>query len=86
MRVFITGASGWIGSAVTDELLATGHEVVGMARSDESAASLTAKGATVLRADLDDLDSLRAGTEGADAVIHLANKHDFANQAVSNLA
>jgi nucleoside-diphosphate-sugar epimerase len=86
MRVFITGASGWIGSAVTDELLANGHEVVGMARSDESAASLTAKGATVQRGDLDDLASLRAGTEGVDAVIHLANKHDFANQAVSNLA
>jgi nucleoside-diphosphate-sugar epimerase len=86
MRVFITGASGWIGSAVTDELLAAGHEVVGMARSDASAAALTAKGATVQRGDLDDLDSLRAGTEGVDAVIHLANKHDFANQAVSNLA
>jgi nucleoside-diphosphate-sugar epimerase len=86
MRVFITGASGWIGSAVTDELLANGHEVVGLARSDESAAALTAKGATVQRGDLDDLASLRAGTEGVDAVIHLANKHDFANQAVSNLA
>jgi nucleoside-diphosphate-sugar epimerase len=86
MRVFITGASGWIGSAVTDELLANGHEVVGLARSDESAASLTAKGATVQRGDLDDLSSLKAGAEGVDAVIHLANKHDFANQAVSNLA
>jgi nucleoside-diphosphate-sugar epimerase len=86
MRVFITGASGWIGSAVTDELLANGHEVVGMARSDESAASLAAKGATVQRGDLDDLDSLKAGAENVDAVVHLANKHDFANQAVSNLA
>jgi nucleoside-diphosphate-sugar epimerase len=86
MRVFITGASGWIGSAVTDELLANGHEVVGLARSDESAATLTAKGATVQRGDLDDLDSLRAGAAGVDAVVHLANKHDFANQAVSNLA
>jgi nucleoside-diphosphate-sugar epimerase len=86
MRVFITGASGWIGSAVTDELLANGHQVVGLARSDESATSLTAKGATVQRGDLDDLDSLRAGTENVDAVVHLANKHDFANQAVSNLA
>jgi nucleoside-diphosphate-sugar epimerase len=86
MRVFITGASGWIGSAVTDELLANGHEVVGLARTDEAAASLAAKGATVQRGDLDDLASLRAGTEGVDAVVHLANKHDFANQAVSNLA
>jgi nucleoside-diphosphate-sugar epimerase len=86
MRVFITGASGWIGSAATDELLAAGHEVVGLARSDASAASLTAKGASVQRGDLDDLDSLRAGAEGADAVIHLANKHDFANQSASNLA
>src|SRR5665213_2003119 len=86
MRVFITGASGWIGSAVTDELLANGHEVVGLARSDESAAALTAKGATVQRGDLDDLASLRAGAEGVDAVIHLANKHDFAHPEVSNLA
>ena len=86
MRVFITGASGWIGSAVTDELLAAGHEVVGLARSDGSAASLAAKGVTVQRGDLDDLDSLRAGTEGVDAVVHLANKHDFAHQDVSNLA
>jgi nucleoside-diphosphate-sugar epimerase len=86
MRVFITGASGWIGSAVTDELLAAGNEVVGLARSDASAASLEAKGATVQRGDLDDLASLRAGAEGADAVIHLANKHDFANQDASNLA
>jgi nucleoside-diphosphate-sugar epimerase len=86
MRVFITGASGWIGSAVTDELLAAGHEVVSLARSDASAASLEAKGATVQRGDLDDLASLRAGAEGVDAVIHLANKHDFAHQDVSNLA
>ncbi|HEY1531213.1 MAG TPA: SDR family oxidoreductase [Galbitalea sp.] len=86
MRVFITGASGWIGSAVTDELLSHGHEVIGLARSDASAASVAAKGATVQRGDLDDLASLRAGAENADAVIHLANKHDFANQAVSNLA
>lgn len=86
MRVFITGASGWIGSAAVDELLAAGHEVVGLARSDTSAAALEAKGVRVRRGDLDDLDSLRAGAADADAVIHLANKHDFAHQAVSNSA
>ncbi|MGI3780204.1 MAG: SDR family oxidoreductase [Janthinobacterium lividum] len=86
MRVFVTGASGWIGSATVDELLGAGHEVVGLARSDASATALEAKGATVLRGDLDDLDSLREGSDGADAVIHLANKHDFADQAESNRA
>ncbi len=86
MRVFTTGASGWIGSAAVDDLLAAGHEVVGLARSDASAASLEAKGARVRRGDLDDLDSIRAGAEDADAVVHLANKHDFENPAVSNKA
>ncbi|WP_375425263.1 SDR family oxidoreductase [uncultured Friedmanniella sp.] len=86
MRVFVTGASGWIGSASVEELLGAGHEVVGLARSDDSAAALAARGVEVLRGELDDLDSLRAGAEQADAVVHLANKHDFADQAVSNLA
>lgn len=89
MQVFVTGASGWIGSAVVDELLAAGHEVTGLARSDRSAAALQAKGVRVQRGDLDDLDDLagiRAGAEAAEAVIHLANKHDFANPAVSNAA
>lgn len=86
MRVFVTGASGWIGSAVVDELLAAGHEVVGLARSDSSAGRVAAKGATVLRGDLDDLDSLRRGAAGAEATVHLANKHDFANPAESNRA
>ncbi|WP_405784382.1 SDR family oxidoreductase [Streptomyces sp. NBC_01378] len=86
MRVFVTGASGWIGSATVDELLAAGHEVVGLARSDTSAASLHAKGAQVRRGDLDDLDSIREGAASADAVLHLANKHDFNNPAVSNQA
>lgn len=86
MRVFVTGASGWIGSAVVDDLLAAGHEVTGLARSDASAAALEAKSAHVRRGDLDDLDSIRAGAKDAEAVIHLANKHDFANQAVSNAA
>jgi nucleoside-diphosphate-sugar epimerase len=83
MRVFVTGASGWIGSATVDELLAAGHVVTGLARSDASAAALQAKGVHVRRGDLDDLASIRAGAEAAEAVIHLANKHDFANPAVS---
>jgi len=86
MRVFVTGASGWIGSAVVDELLAAGHEVTGLARSDASAAAIAAKGAHVRRGDLDDLDSIRAGAEAAEAVIHLANKHDFSNMAASSAA
>ncbi|MEV7099340.1 SDR family oxidoreductase [Amycolatopsis sp. NPDC051045] len=86
MHVFVTGASGWIGSAVVADLLAAGHEVTGLARSEASAAAVEAKGAHVRRGDLDDLDSIRAGAEDADAVVHLANKHDFANPAVSNAA
>ncbi|TCK24715.1 SDR family oxidoreductase [Pseudonocardia endophytica] len=86
MRVFVTGASGWIGSASVDELIAGGHEVVGLARSDGSAAALEAKGATVLRGDLDDLDALRRGARESEGVVHLANKHDWANPAESNRA
>ncbi|MET1073208.1 MAG: SDR family oxidoreductase [Umezawaea sp.] len=86
MRVFITGASGWIGSATVDELLGAGHDVTGLARSADSAALLEKKGAQVLRGDLDDLDSLRRGASEADAVVHLANKHDWGNPAESDRA
>ncbi|MCU1643848.1 MAG: oxidoreductase [Nocardia sp.] len=86
MHVFVTGASGWIGSATVDALIAHGHKVSGLARSDASAAALEAQGVHVRRGDLDDLGSIRAGAQDAEAVIHLANKHDFANPAVSSAA
>ncbi|WP_375490838.1 SDR family oxidoreductase [uncultured Jatrophihabitans sp.] len=86
MQVFVTGATGWIGSATVDELLAHGHAVTGLARSQESAAALADKGATALRGDLDDLDSLRRGARDAEAVVHLANKHDWGNPAESDRA
>lgn len=86
VHVFITGASGWIGSAVVDELLKSGHAVTGLARSDASAAALEAKGAGVRLGNLDDLDAIRDGAENADAVIHLANKHDWSDMAGTNAA
>ncbi|GAA1692278.1 SDR family oxidoreductase [Glycomyces endophyticus] len=78
MRVFITGASGFIGSAVSGELLAAGHAVTGLARSDASAAALAAAGVEVRRGTIDDLDVLREESLAADAVVHLAFKHDIA--------
>jgi nucleoside-diphosphate-sugar epimerase len=77
MHVFVTGASGFIGTAVVCELLAGSHQVTGLARSEESAAAIEAAGATAQRGSLDDLDGLRAAAEAADGVIHLAYNHDF---------
>jgi len=84
MRIFVTGATGWVGSAIVQQLLGAGHQVLGLVRSEANAQALAAAGGTSLRGSLDNLDSLRRGAEQADGVIHTAFGLDLANIAKSS--
>jgi uncharacterized protein YbjT (DUF2867 family) len=83
MRILVTGASGWIGSASVTELIDAGHHVLGLARNDEAAAKIAALGAEVVRGSLDNLDSLRVAATMAEGVVHLGYNHDFSQMAAA---